>query len=426
MQNGTGDHHSPKTLVDRDLELITKLRRFDLSRNLLKQEHSYTVTRYTEVSAPSECYICNASHRPQARVTIHNDTTGESFVCGLDCMEKYFDLRRSDLDRTSLPLKQLASTWEAFRRAVDESFSGFVGLGTKDAVEDMYQTFGHSPVLQEARGILGAILNDLRSVQDGLYSVEIRALRDLLGIFYEVLQRPARLNERAEAFADHPLLSAAEQQLVSSVLSNVQQLIWSDFVNVSQLVGNISGKKVPIRLKEVVAFDHPDRISYLTAVEANARAKRDAINQRHDFLPVHQFQPTLTKAINQLIKKGGGLDTFAFESSKLEALERLQLSSSTKALLDRTGVKYLEMFGGTPYEEVTTQTERTTVRSMLQAGQLEEDEGNRREPPKPRSGYYRGFVLYLPDRYYVAYEVWARHGGPGTGRKLIENLASSL
>lgn len=425
MQNGTGKHHSPKTLVDRDLELITKLRRFDLHRNLLKQGHSYTVTRYTEVSIPSECYICNASHRPQARVTIHNDTVGEALVCGLDCMEKYFDLRRSDLDRTSLPLKQLASTWEAFKRATDESFSGFVGVGTKDAVEDMYQAFGHVPILQEARRILEAILNDLRSVQDGLYSVEIRALRDLLGVFYEVLQQPGRVNARAKAFVDHPLLSSAEQQFVSSVLSDMQQLLWSDFVTASQLINNISGKRLSVRLKEIVAFNYSDRISYLAAVDASVRTNRDAINQRHTFLPVHQFQPTITETINQLVKAGGGLKTFAFESSKLEALERLQLSNSMKALLDRTGVKYLEMFGGTPYEEVTTQTERISVRSMLQEGQLEE-ENSQHSTPKPRSGYYRGFVLCLPDKYYGAYAVWARHGGPDTGRKFLENLTSSL
>lgn len=415
-----------RTLVDRDIELVTRLRRFDSSRSFLRENDHYTVTRYTEVSDLSECYVCNTGRRAQCRVTIRNDTLNEVFFCGLDCMEKYFDLRKSDLERTSLPLKQLASTWEAFRSAVEPDFSGFAGTSTGEAVKDMYNYFGEVPLLRQAQTVIGEMLANLRGVQDGGYSAEVGALRDLLGVLYEAANDPKRLQDRAVALKHHPLLEPQQKMMATQVLENVDRLLWRDFVDVSQLLGSIAGKRLSLRLKEVPVYEFENRLAYAEAVAAHARTRRDAIDDRHNFVPSEQFHRTITKGIEELAARKGGITTFAFDNSRLEPLERLSLNHEAKFLLKRTGVKVLEAYGASPYQQVVTRSEKTTLRSMFRESQLEEETEQRQTSSKPRSGYYRGFVLFLPDVCLPTYEVWARYGGSEVGRKNLESLVSSF
>lgn len=298
-------------------------------------------------------------------------------------------------------------------------------MSTGEAVEDMAQAFASILMLNGAHRVLAGIKENLSAVQDGLFTDELNALKDLLGILYEAQYLKPLLEDRAKMFADHPLLEPAGSAFISNVLLNTHQLNWADVISVSNLVGQIRGKKIPLKLREVPAYNFADRFSYSNALDRAASEKRDAVDHYHEFTRSFDFEHVLKRAIKRIEKQGAGLETFAFESTKLEHVERLRPSYEVRTLLEQSGVRVLEESGGTPYEEVTTKSEKTTLRSFLRSDQLAEEE-KPQVPRKPRTGYYRAFVLYRPDPYRFAYSVWARYGGVGEGRALMENLASSL
>ena len=414
-----------KTLVERDLELPTQLRCSRSDRAWLQRHHEFTAIRYTEVSVLSECYVCGRTHQAQRRVTIVNNSLQKSFQCGLDCMEKYFSLERKDLEKSSFPLKRIASAWEAFRRAADASFAGFGG--TKEAVADMHERFSElsreKPAMRQVRNVLADILRNLVSVQGGAFDEEISALRNLLGIMHEAAKAPDTLRDRSAALTDHPLLTRAQQDLAVKVLENPGALAWRDLLILSQALSAIATRKVTVRLKDAPAYKFESETDYLLALKARAREIVNGLNERERLEPASSFYRHLRETARELRKQKGGLATLVFEDASLKRLEALEPDPAMFNELRAAGVHYLAADGAKHYEETTVRLERISVREMLKEGQLEEKEG---EPRKPRAGYLRSVVLYLPDPYHSCYAVWFRYGGMREGRRRLEDLTSSL
>lgn len=383
--------------------------------------HAYTIVRYTEESVLQACSFCNRPHQAAKRATVKNNATGIEYYSGLDCLRNNFGVTEAELHTSSRNLKRLAMGWQAYCTATGFPVSEL--STTKAVVEDMHEFFKKVPALTQATGVLRTILHNLAEVQQGIYTDEIEALIDLLGILFESGSNAELLNDRQKALGSHPLLDASQQQTVQKVLGNTNNIIWSDLLQLSKTVRSIRNRTLSTRTPEAPPHQFPSPEAYWQGLRTRCNRLANEMTERDGMVPARLYPRTLREAVDELTKKKGGVTTFAFESKSGPDLDDLVPSHAILTSLSKKsgGISQADFFRS--YRHVESRQPQS-LRGMQRESQM--DETSEHKEPIVREGFYRGVVAFLPEPYLPFHQILHKHGEFAEARKKLEDFTSSL
>lgn len=411
-----------KIIFELDLELLVRYGGPSSANPDLGSDHEFTIIRYTEESVRQKCVVCNRPGQAARRATIRNDTTGNEFHSGLDCLRDHFGVNLAELQSSSRQLKTLAVGWQDFCIAmgIEDSHHST----TKAAVIDMHEYFSRVPMLHHATKVIRDILDNVTQVQQGIFADEIDALLDFLGILFEVQNNRELLEDRRIAFGSHPRFTVSQQKLAERVLGNPEKLEWRDILLLSQAIKSIRSKKIKLLTKEAPPYNYPTAETYHQGLHERCQQIKDNVTHRDGLTPVSLFHKTIREAIEGLTKQGGGVSRFAFESTSSSSLDNLKPNHAISAPLKKKQGDLIVAEYFREYRHVESRR-ATSLSASQREGQLE-DSARRSDEPIIHEGFYKTAVVFVPEEYLPCHQIWHKHGGLDNARRALEDLTSGF
>lgn len=370
-----------KTLTIEDLDLDVTYQG-ELVSKQLNPRHSYKVVQRSEDAFFQHCSMCDRERQARYRATILNVTTGETFHVGRMCLEKHFGVTYDELGKSTVLLAVLARTWQAYKQHVGEE-TNFAT--TREAVEDMHHWLSflanqNIKPFKEAADAVGRISGDLAHIND--YRTDVNSLRNLIAIAYENTLKKDVLNDRIVSLVYHPLLNPYERREAEKVL-RAENVAWHQVRALSETLGAIHGKNVPVKIRRVPAWNFASQVEYHEALRVYADERLQNLDYSDRTHDAHKFLDVMRQTIQKL-RSNGGFHELVFESSTFTNVKHLVLYTPLLRFIEAAGGVYLMAAEPTSYlRYATTSATYHSASAMMRAEQQDEGRDDDRPDRKP-------------------------------------------